>query len=41
MSLELLSTEEIVPMNTVDSVFCELSRVIGTLCLDRNVAVEF
>lgn len=39
--VELLSTKEIVPMETVQGLFCGFSRVTGTVSLERDVPVEF
>ncbi len=38
--MELLSTKNIVPMKIVHSLFCGLSRVTGTLFLERTVAIK-
>ena len=39
--LQFLSTKEIVSINTVDRVFCGLSRITGTLPWEREVPVDF
>lgn len=39
--VELLSSKEIVPMETLQGLFCGFSRITGTVSLERDVPVEF